>query len=94
MQAKKSSFGDVPSIVSRVVDHARLLRQLRDVEQPEKRAQGVTCVRPMSGLAAWIGWNLAGRLDIQCLYHGFGPTYLHMLLGIKKTEIRAVVPVS
>ena len=36
MQAKKSSFGDVPSIVSRVVDRARLLRQLRDVEQPEK----------------------------------------------------------
>ena len=30
---------------------------------------------PMSGLAAWIGWNLAGRLDIQCLYHGFGATY-------------------
>ena len=29
----------------------------------------------MSGLAAWIGWNLAGRLDIQCLYHGFGATY-------------------
>ena len=20
-------------------------------------------------------WNLAGRLDIQCLYHGFGATY-------------------
>ena len=30
----------------------------------------------MSGLAAWIGWNLAGRLDIHSLYHGFGPTYL------------------
>ena len=32
-------------------------------------------MRPMSGLAAWIGWNLAGRLDIQCLCHGFGATY-------------------
>ena len=33
------------------------------------------CVRSNVGTRRVDRWNLAGRLDIQCLYHGFGATY-------------------